>query len=262
MNDKLKFYRSTLVQLTKGLIGYTPMHKLAEDADKVAKEIMKKVDEYENSFNYQTHVNENSTITCNYPNFFKSVNPDYLKTEPMRTIVDNGPQYPSDNKEELDYVCKLTQWDIDDLKQRLNLAIKAFDRYKTDGEEFKQRAEAVLKMYINDVIEFLDNKDNIRTKCQNNQIARKIEKANQKSYGTLGEHWKELMVLFDIKSNYSVSWKKLFKEVIIPDLKLYGHVCQRSQFSINYYRNANDVYNSLGIEFIEDFVKACEKCEE
>lgn len=140
MNDKLKFYRSTLVQIAKGLIGYTPMHKLAEDADKVAKEIIKKVDEYENSFNYQTQVNENSTITCNYPNFFKGVNPDYFKTEPirtpekekdknlkpfldeydskhfelkfqepMKTIVDHGPQYKTERKG----IYELTNQDVD-----------------------------------------------------------------------------------------------------------------------------------------------------
>lgn len=109
MNDKLKFYRSTLVQITKGLIGYTPMHKLAEDAGKITEEIMKKVDEFEKSFNYQTQINENTTITANYPNFFKCVNPDYFKTEPMRTIVDNGPQYQTEKKE----IYELTNQDVD-----------------------------------------------------------------------------------------------------------------------------------------------------
>ena len=185
MNDKLKFYRSTLVQLTKGLIGYTPMHKLAEDADKVAKEIMKKVDEYENSFNYQTQVNENhkfcTTITgslldhLGFEGNKQKANLDYLKTEPIRTIVDHGPQY----------------------------------------------------------------------------------QPNQKPYGTLGEHWKELMVLFEVKNGYANNWKSAFN-TIIKNYKEHG--CA----SIILIKGSilKPIVKSLGIEFIEDFVKACEKCEE
>ena len=191
MNDKLKFYRSTLVQIAKGLIGYTPMHKLAEDADKVAKEIMKKVDEYENSFNYQTQVNENhkfcTTITgslldhLGFEGNKQKANLDYLKTEPIRTIVDHGPQY----------------------------------------------------------------------------------QPNQKPYGTLGEHWKELMTLFDFKNKHDPYYEDAFNDVI-------------KRYPMNTNSDWNElkivdfdeaitickIADSLGIEFIEDFVKACEKCEE
>ena len=194
MNDKLKFYRSTLVQIAKGLIGYTPMHKLAEDADKVAKEIMKKVNEFEVSMEQHFNLDEKRVnyyfggdncvakdFTCTDPNFFKGVNPDYLKTEPIRTIVDHGPQY----------------------------------------------------------------------------------QPNQKPYGTLGEHWKELMMLFDFKNKHDPYYEDAFNDVI-------------KRYPMNTNSDWNElkivdfdeaitickIADSLGIEFIEDFVKACEKCEE
>jgi len=185
MNDKLKFYRNTLVQITKGLIGYTPMHKLAEDADKITKEIIGKVDEYEKSFNYQTQVNENPKInysfggdncvakdfTCTDPNFFKKgVNPDYLKTESMRTIVDNGPQY----------------------------------------------------------------------------------QVNQKPYGTLGEHWKELMMLFEIKDRFGIDVLKKIRDKGVLSVKA----------DMETTHDLVRLIDTLGNEFIRDFIKTCEKCEE
>lgn len=184
MDDKLKFYRETLVEMTKGLIGYTPMHKLAEDSDKITKEIIGKVDEYEKSFNYQTQVNENPKInysfggdncvakdfTCTDPNFFKGVNPDYLKTEPMRIIVDNGPQYQS----------------------------------------------------------------------------------NQKSYGTLGEHWKELMLLFEIKEKQGLDVVK----------NMYNNGVLAITTDCKTAIKLSKLIDTLGGDFIKDFVKACEKCED
>lgn len=197
MNDKLKFYRSTLVQIAKGLIGYTPMQKLAEDAGKITEEIMKKVDEFEVAMEQHFTLDEKRVnyyfggdncvakdFTCTDPNFFKSVNQDYLKTEPMRTIVDNGPQY----------------------------------------------------------------------------------QANQKSYGTLGEHWKELCYLFGFKKSYSY-YKNALKNFIRKYKTKDFNPFKDKETSFSYITEHEtkcliDIANSLGIEFIEDFVKACEKCEE
>ena len=60
MNDKLKFYRSTLVQMTKEAYRKKPKELKIEEAvveaELLTKAIMKQVDEFENSFNYQTQV--------------------------------------------------------------------------------------------------------------------------------------------------------------------------------------------------------------
>lgn len=275
MNDKLKFYRETLVEMTKEAYRKMPNELKIEEsvveADLLTKAIMKQVDEFEQektnmwSPNYDSSYNMTTTIIdhLGFEGNKQKVNPDYLKTEPIRTIVDNGPQYPSDNNEELDYVCKLTQRDIEHINKLINLAIDHFERAKKNPIEDGHCFEIGL-IDLEDLTNFINNKNGVLDKCQKEQLdfIEKKQSKQKKSYeGTLGEYWKELTVLFDIKSSFE-HWEKLFNDVIIPDLKLYGHVCPRTEFNIYYYKRVDDVYNSLGIEFIEDFVKACEKCEE
>ena len=110
-----------------------------------------------------------------------------------------------------------------------------------------------------DVIDYFDNVNNVRTKSQGLQKARN----NQKSYGTLGEHWYELMRLFEIKDFYCLNWKNYFNEVIeIIKENKEDKVRFNSSAKNTYYIVIKVIADSLGIEFIEDFVKACEKCEE
>lgn len=263
MNDKLKFYRSTLVQMTKEAYRKMPnelkIEEAVEEGELLTKAIMKKVDEFEQektnmwSPNYDPSYNMTTTIIdhLGFEGNKQKVNPDYLKTEPMRTIVDNGPQYPSDNKEELDYVCKLTQWDIDDLKTRLNRVYNTCKLIHEDKKHADNVSFKAMAANIEDVIDYFDNVNNVRTKSQGLQKARN----NQKPYGTLGEHWKELMELFNVKDGYGEEWKTSF-DTIIKNYK--EHKCA----SIVSIRGSilDPIADSLGIEFIEDFVKACEKC--
>lgn len=187
MNDKLKFYRETLVEMTKEAYRKMPnelkTEEAVEEGELLTKAIMKKVDEFEQektnmwSPNYDPSYNMTTTIIdhLGFEGNKQKVNPDFLKTEPVRTIVDNGPQY----------------------------------------------------------------------------------QANQKPYGTLGEHWKELMVLFDVKYCYGKNWKTAF-DTIIKNYKKY-----KCASTVLIKGSVLDpIADSLGIEFIEDFVKACEKCEE
>lgn len=158
---------------------------------------------------------------------------------------------------QLKYVCNLTQKDVDYLRELLHLVYIDIESIKHVPSKEKY---ALDKLTI--INNYISNSLGVRDKANEKQLEELIEQFKpKKSYeGTLAEHWKELSELFYIKSNFE-HWEKLFNDVIIPDLRLYGYVCPRTEFNIYYYKRANDVYNSLGIDFIKDFIKACEKCE-
>ena len=64
------------------------------------------------------------------------------------------------------------------------------------------------------------------------------------------------MLLFDVKNSYGEEWKTSF-DTIIKNYK--EHKCAST---VLFRGSIAPIADSLGIEFIEDFVKACEKCEE
>ena len=108
--------------------------------------------------------------------------------------------------------------------------------------------------YITNVIDCFENKNSIRDKRQKDQLNNLIKK--QKPYGTtLDEHWEELMYLFETKTFYTKKWKSIFNKMI-KNLKKGRYAFYNSQTKMD------KIFSELGIEFIEDFVKACKKCEE
>jgi hypothetical protein len=163
---------------------------------------------------------------------------------------------------QLKFVCHLTQWDIDDLKTRLQLAMQhnslIIDGKYNNGNIIKKddinRIIKLVNTRMQDVIDYLDNNNDIREKCQKDQLVRLEEQSKpKKSYeGTLGEHWKELMDLFDIKSKYGInSIKDIDENCLIAFQDDWGST-----------NKLHSVFNKLGLDFIKDFIKACEKCED
>lgn len=181
------------------------------------------------------------------------------------TIGTNKVNYIKNDAPILEYVCHLTKHDIYDLKIRLCSIHEYLNLYLQGKFNWNQTVEKSYRN-INDVIDYLENKNGIRDQCQKNQLDRLIEKQNQKPYGTLGEHWKELIYLFDFKKNHSFyknalqSFIEKYKTKDFNPFK--GEETYFSLITEHETKCLIDIANSLGIEFIEDFVKACEKCEE
>lgn len=218
-DEKIKFYRETLVEMTKEAYRKKPKELKTEEAveegELLTKAIIKKVDEFEVAMKQHFNLDKERVnyyfggdncvakdFTCTDPNFFKGVNPDYLKTE---------------------------QFDL-------------------SSNSVKQMADSV--------------KDSMRTIVDNGPQYQ----ANQKPYGTLGEHFEELIYLFDFKKNHSFyknalqSFIEKYKTKDFNPFK--GEETYFSLITEHETKCLIDIANSLGIEFIEDFVKACEKCEE
>lgn len=286
MNDKLKFYRSTLVEMTKEAYRKKPKElktdEAVDEADILTESIMKKVDEFEIAMEQHVILDEerrnyytNNTMWTGPAFIGKSTKFDLSSNsvkqmvdsvkKPMRTIVDNGPQYPSDNEEELDYVCKLTQYDIDDIETRLNQVIKYYKDFK-ENHITEEQFNEFTKRNIGGVIGYLKNEGGIRKKDQIMQLSRQKATKYQKPYDALGEHFEELSYLFDFKKNHSF-YKNALQNFIKKYKKKDFNQFEKDDSSFSFITEHEtkcliDIANSLGIEFIEDFVKACEKCEE
>ena len=153
----------------------------------------------------------------------------------------------------LKYVCHLTQEELTELSIHLlgirgmAMDIKAFPKRK----DFNAYCDCIAEKAI-DVRKYLFNEDNVRNKAQERQLKILEEQAKlRKSYkGTLGEHWKELMSLFEVKNSYGMHYIKMFANNNFPtEVK-------------EAYIDLTRVENSVGMDFIKDFIKACEKCED
>lgn len=170
---------------------------------------------------------------------------------------------------QLKYVCNLTQEELTELSIYL-LEIRSMAE---DIRAFPKRKdfEAYCKRIANDAMEvrkYLFNEDNVRDKAQEYKLKILEEQSKpKKSYeGTLAEHWKELIDLFTIKEVFGLRGIKDFYEeyslalktnaIYSPELKNVHESYRKALFDLM------NIANSLGIEFIDDFVKACEKCEE
>ena len=152
---------------------------------------------------------------------------------------------------QLKYVCNLTEEDLD----YLNGSIKSIVLILQDFFKVKSRNRLTeIDSILMSISDYINNYENIRDKEQERQL-KNLEKQSKpkKSYeGTLGEHWKELMNLFEIKSKYGINLIKNIDENCLIAF-------QNDWDSTNKLHN---VFNKLGIDFIKDFIKACEKCEE
>ena len=156
---------------------------------------------------------------------------------------------------QLKYVCNLTEEELTELSIYLlgirNTAenIRMFPKRKDFEVYCKCISENAMK-----VRKYLFNEDNVRDKAQEYKLKILEEQAKlRKSYkGTLGEHWKELMTLFEIKSKHGL---KSFKNIDENCLIIFSNDCDSTN-------KLYSVYNKLGIDFIKDFIKACEKCED
>lgn len=168
------------------------------------------------------------------------------------TIGINKVNYIYNNIKTLKYVCHLTEYDVNDLKIKLNIIADYLTEYLFGKVNYNKLYEKIT-YNITNVIDYLENKNGIRDKRQKDQLNNLIKK--QKPYGTLDEHWEELMYLFETKTFYAKKWKSIFNKMI-KNLKKGRYAFYNSQTKMD------KIFSELGIEFIEDFVKACKKCEE
>ena len=144
----------------------------------------------------------------------------------------------------LEYIHHFTHKDIEYLQELIHLIHGDIDAI----EHVKSRAkEAHERLYI--LYDYLINRNGVRDKAQEKQIDDLFESIKpKKSYeGTLGEHWKELMELFRIKGIYRLDYIKAYANGDLEDEYLSKQLCS--------------IKEKLGVDFIKDFIKACEKCE-
>ena len=152
---------------------------------------------------------------------------------------------------QLKYVCHLTKEDVDNIHNNIQ------EIYHKAGD--CQRTRTLYK--INEICDltcaiqkYIENIDGIRDKKQRQQLER-LEKQSKpkKSYeGTLGEHWKELMLLFEIKEKQGLDVVK----------NMYNNGVLAITTDCKTAIKLSKLIDTLGGDFIKDFVKACEKCEE
>lgn len=161
----------------------------------------------------------------------------------------NGIHFWSPQKPQLKFEHYLTQKDVDYLIELLHLThldVKAIKNVPS------REKDAIDRLLI--ITNYIRNSLGVRDKAQEKQLEELIEQSKpQKSYkGTLGEHWKELMILFDIISKYGMnSIKDIDENCLIA-----------FQDDWNSTNKLHNVFKKLGIDFIKDFIKACEKCED
>jgi hypothetical protein len=149
------------------------------------------------------------------------------------------------------YEHNLTHKDIEYLRELIHLIHGDIDAVVA-GTKSRDK-EAHERLYC--LYDYLINRNGVRDKAQEKQLKELEEQyaKPKKSYeGTLGEHWKELMDLFEIKSKHGL---KSFKNIDENCLIIFSNDCDSTN-------KLYSVFNKLGIDFIKDFIKACEKCED
>ena len=210
---------------------------------------------------------------------------DYLnKVAPNKHLYNAGSDYDVDKyyqtatwttgysepTVQLKYVCNLTQYDVDTLVGGIN-SVRSLITYairNCKNQKDRNDALADVNSYLNNIINYLYNYDGMRDKNQKWQL-QELEKESKpkKSYkGTLGEHWKELSTLFCIKENFGLESIKEFDREYSVALKTNAIYSPELKDVYEGYRKAlfdlRNIARSLGIDFISDFIKACEKCED
>jgi hypothetical protein len=174
---------------------------------------------------------------------------NWLNKDTTTISFPNGINFWSPQKPQLKFEHHLTQKDVDYLIELLHLThldVKAIKNVPS------REKDAIDRLLI--ITNYIRNSLGVRDKAQEKQLKELIEQSKpKKSYeGTLGEHWKELMILFDIISKYGMnSIKDIDENCLIA-----------FQDDWNLTNKLHNVFKKLGIDFIKDFIKACEKCEE
>lgn len=171
---------------------------------------------------------------------------DWLNKDTTTISYPNDIHFWSPQEPQLKYVCNLTQRDIEHINKLINLAIDYFERAEKnpieDGYCF-----GIGLIDLEDLTNFINNKNGVLDKCQKEQLdfIKKQSKLKKSYEGTLGEHWKELMLLFEIKEKCGIGFIK-------------GYINETYYYS----STLDSIKEKLGIDFIKDFIKACEKCED
>lgn len=165
-------------------------------------------------------------------------------TNDRKIWLDHG--YPANNFKPIGPILKfehhLTQQDVDYLIELLHLThldVKAIKNVPS------REKDAIDRLLI--ITNYIRNSLGVRDKAQEKQLEELIEQSKpKKSYeGTLGEHKKEL--------------KSLYQTMDLCGLEHIKDFVNRKFF---YSITLTPIKQKLGIDFISDFIKACEKCED